>query len=199
MKRLGFTVIELLIVIAIMAILLTLGVVSFRNYQAHTRDKERMADIQAIQNYLESIYPQEVRAADGTLLKAAGGYPAHYSGRSGPEKLTQAQFEKIFDGLGDAAKRGPSLAAGEAFLPAYQGILAGGKSINSTADAFHYASDYENNMAAGKKGGAYIYFANNGPATNCDGRESLCRRYIILYHLETEDGGQWKVAEGKRR
>ena len=199
MKRLGFTVTELLIVIAVMAILLTLGVVSFRNYQAHTRDKERMADIQSIQNYLESIYPQEIRAADGTLLKSAGSYPAHHSGISGAQRVTQAQFDKMFDGLGDAAKRGPSVAAGEALIPAHRGVLEGGKSINSTADASHYASDYANNKASGRGGGAYIYFANNGAATNCDGGGGACRRYIIMYHLETEDSGKWKIAEGKRR
>lgn len=197
MKRLGFTAIELLIVIAIMAILLTLGVVSFRNYQAHTRDKERMADIHSIQNYLESIYPREIRAADGTLLKAAGGYPAHHSGFYGAGRMTQAQFDMIFDGLGDPAKRGP--AANEALIPAHRGVIAGSRDITNPGNAFTYAANYATHKATGRNGGAYIYFANNGSGTNCDGAGSACRRYLIMYHLETDAGHTWKIVESKRR
>ena len=58
-RRTGFTVVEVIIVMAIMAILLAIGTVSFRSYQVSTRDKTREGDITTIQNYLESLYPRE--------------------------------------------------------------------------------------------------------------------------------------------
>ena len=47
MKGRGFTLVELIIAIAVMAILLVLATLSFRNYQAAARDKEREADVLA--------------------------------------------------------------------------------------------------------------------------------------------------------
>ena len=90
--RRGFTIIELTIVIAIIAILFTIGVVSFRSYQASARDKEREADVAAIQMYLESIYSQEIKDGGGNVIKPAGSYPAYFSGAAGSSNLTSAQY-----------------------------------------------------------------------------------------------------------
>ena len=73
--RRGFTIVELMIVIVIMAILLVVGVVMFRGYQANTRDKERESDVMALAAYLESIYPIEIKYAYD-VIKPAGEYPA---------------------------------------------------------------------------------------------------------------------------
>ena len=54
--RRGFTVVELVITITIMAILLTLGVVNMRGSQANSRDAERKADIETIAKHLETYY-----------------------------------------------------------------------------------------------------------------------------------------------
>lgn len=56
MNRRGFTIVELLIVIAIMGILLVLAVVNLRGTQAGSRDNERASDSQAIATHLESFY-----------------------------------------------------------------------------------------------------------------------------------------------
>lgn len=56
MRRPGFTVIELLIIIAIMGILLVVGVVNLRGVQVNARDTERKTDIESIQMHLESFY-----------------------------------------------------------------------------------------------------------------------------------------------
>jgi type IV pilus assembly protein PilA len=66
----GFTLVELLIVIAIMGILLVLGVVNLRGTQANARDSERASDAQTIATNLESFYPQ----GNGTVV--AGEYPS---------------------------------------------------------------------------------------------------------------------------
>lgn len=52
----GFTVVELIITMTIMAILLTLGVVNLRSTQATGRDEERKTDVSNIALYLDGIY-----------------------------------------------------------------------------------------------------------------------------------------------
>lgn len=64
MKR-GFTLLELLIVIAIIGILISIGVVSYSSAQKKSRDSRRTADMKAIQNAWEQYY------ADNS-----GSYPA---------------------------------------------------------------------------------------------------------------------------
>lgn len=63
--QLGFTLMELLIVIAIIGILISLGVVSYSSAQKAGRDSRRRSDMKAIQNAWEQYY------ADNS-----GSYPA---------------------------------------------------------------------------------------------------------------------------
>ena len=74
-KRLGFTVIEILVAMVIMSILLTVAVVSFRGMQTSARDKERETDIQSIANYLEDVYSRDSMAGTVTINRT-GSYPA---------------------------------------------------------------------------------------------------------------------------
>lgn len=55
-RRRGFTVVELVVVMVIMGILLTLGMVSLSGSQANTRNIERSTDIDAIAKGLETRY-----------------------------------------------------------------------------------------------------------------------------------------------
>lgn len=56
MKQRGFTIVELLVVIIIMAILLTLAVVNVRSTQIQARDNERRVDTENIAKAMESFY-----------------------------------------------------------------------------------------------------------------------------------------------
>lgn len=55
MKR-AFTLLELLVVIGIIAILISLGAVSYSTAQKKARDAKRKTDLHAIQNTLEQYY-----------------------------------------------------------------------------------------------------------------------------------------------
>jgi prepilin-type N-terminal cleavage/methylation domain-containing protein len=70
MKRRGFTIIELIIVIAIMGILLVLAVVNLRGTQVNARDEQRKANVEAIAQNLEVFYRS---GTDGST--AVGEYP----------------------------------------------------------------------------------------------------------------------------
>jgi prepilin-type N-terminal cleavage/methylation domain-containing protein len=71
MKRRGFTIIELIIVIAIMGILLVLAVVNLRSTQINARDEQRKANVDAIAQNLEVYYRSG--SAASTIV---GRYPS---------------------------------------------------------------------------------------------------------------------------
>jgi len=55
-KRKAFTLLELLVVIAMIGILISLGVASFSNAQRKARDSRRREDLKSLQNGLEQYY-----------------------------------------------------------------------------------------------------------------------------------------------
>ena len=71
MKRRGFTIVELIITIAVMGILLTLAVISLRSSETNGRDAERKADAEAIASRLEDFY----NTTDQNIGAAGGVYP----------------------------------------------------------------------------------------------------------------------------
>jgi prepilin-type N-terminal cleavage/methylation domain-containing protein len=58
----GYTLLELLIVIALIGILVTIAAVSYSSAQKKTRDSRRTTDVKSIQNALEQYYSDH----DGT-------------------------------------------------------------------------------------------------------------------------------------
>ena len=194
MKGRGFTLVELIIAIAVMAILLVLATLSFRNYQAAARDKEREADVLALQNYLESVYPREIRDGAGNIIKPAGGYPAYVSGASGAGKMNAAQFAAAFDEVGGAAKTGP--LDKERLISAINGTF-GVNPITNAGQLFAKKDDYENTKITGYPNGAYVYIAGVYGGV-CDEIGAACRRYTIFYHLETKEPGKWQTLSSKR-
>lgn len=71
MNRRGYTIIELIIVIAIMGILMVLAVVNLRGSQTNARDTQRRGDVAAIVLNLENFY------SNGTTGSSVfGRYPS---------------------------------------------------------------------------------------------------------------------------
>lgn len=76
MTHRGFTIVELIIVVAIMGILLVLGVVNLRNSQISARDTERKADVDAIVLNFEKYY----NTGNYELGRSPGTYPSSTTG-----------------------------------------------------------------------------------------------------------------------
>ncbi|MFZ5366301.1 MAG: type II secretion system protein [Patescibacteria group bacterium] len=68
-SKLGFTLVELLVVMAILAILATVSLANFRTSQIKARDAQRKADLRQIANALEAY------------MNDHGGYPTASSGK----------------------------------------------------------------------------------------------------------------------
>ena len=74
LKRKGFTLIELMVVISILAILVAIGVTSYSTIRKNSRDSIRKADLHSIQNALEQYqgkndsYPTLLSTLDTTYL-----------------------------------------------------------------------------------------------------------------------------------
>lgn len=208
--RRGFTVVELVIVLAIMAILLVAGFVSFRSYQMNARDKERESDVAAIQMYLEGIYPQEIRDNNGNVIKEAGTYPAAVLPRSdgiNAENRTADEWKIVFDGFSVKSLHAPGQAGdlvngAKSLAPSGEHSSAGGVVDLSNCDtnSWCYYS-----VATSKSDGyndfyKYKYIpissensnsicakrpANDTSATPSQKSTQTCRSYVLVYKKET--------------
>lgn len=69
--RFGFTIVEIIVVITAIAILATIGMVSYSNMQVRARDNERIADIDTMAGSLESYYERFGKYPD--LATITGG------------------------------------------------------------------------------------------------------------------------------
>ncbi len=130
-ERRGFTIVEVMIVIIIMGILLVIGTVLFRGYQSNARDKEREADVAAIQAYLESIYPMELRAGlkeNGDVVKPAGAYPT----------TTDSGYQEVIFKDLDAASLTPPGADSRLKVPTLQPVVPSPSDVATIKDKYVY-------------------------------------------------------------
>lgn len=80
----AFTLIELLVVISIISVLVTVGLVSFRNSQLRGRDVQRKSDLKQLANSLELFYTDYNKYPDSTggFITACPYNPATGTGTS---------------------------------------------------------------------------------------------------------------------
>lgn len=81
-KKIGFTLVELLIAVSIIVILVALSVSTFANFQKNSRDAKRKVDLETIRSGLEQyradqgFYPRSViTIAPGQSLTSSTGNP----------------------------------------------------------------------------------------------------------------------------
>lgn len=195
--RRGFTVIEVMIVIAIMAILLVIGTVMYRGYQASARDKERESDVAALQAYLESIYPVEIKDDSGNIIKLAGTYPALPEEKDDDFSYLDRAFADLDaksmtpPGVGGAnGTLAPDVPPSGLYIPA-EGDITSAYCSGSSRKCYVRPSAINPTIHQ------YIYAP--GPSSNelCTIDQTgytsseKCRRYTIFYR--TEGGGVQKV------
>lgn len=84
-SRSGFTIVELLIVIVVIAILAAITIVAYNGVQTRARDSARTSDVRAIQKALELYkaehgrYPARVAIGSNTPTGFTGRYGTSYS------------------------------------------------------------------------------------------------------------------------
>lgn len=79
-KKTGFTLVEILVAIAIVAVLATLAIVSLQNARSNARDSKRLADIRQIKTALELFfndhnrYPSQEEWDNWEIKSSSGSY-----------------------------------------------------------------------------------------------------------------------------
>jgi len=178
----GFTLIELLITITIMAILLTLTVVSLRSSQAHARDEDRKADVAAIAQSLENYYNGDL---DNEKYVGSGKDTyTSYEPNAYPPTAYFANEDAIRGALLNldvSAMRAPGVATSA--NPSLIGATSIGAQSPTTT--------------------TYIYQPLAADGTLCDAGATesssveICREFTLYYQLETVSGVQ--TITSKRR
>jgi len=75
-KKAGFTLIELMVVVAIIGILMAAGILAFSNAQQNARDSRRRADIDAMSKAMEQYYQNNNSAYPVTAGAIATYFPS---------------------------------------------------------------------------------------------------------------------------
>ena len=164
----GFTIIELLIVIAIIGILATLVLTNFQGAQAKGRDTVRTSDINSIYQKLEEFYNENGGYPDGALDGTVA---------QGVNNAEAAGGEDVLPGIDEGAltdEDGTTIVSSFATTDAPATITIPG------------ATDPEYNYNAYNCDGATAVASGSIGAT--------CEKYTLATFLEREDEGYTKVS-----
>jgi len=99
----GFTIVELLIVIVVIAILAAISIVAYNGVQQRGRDSQRKADLQAISKAVELFYVDNGRYPMGgtswctQISNTANGYKSGFQGAIAPY-LAKISYDPKFEG-----------------------------------------------------------------------------------------------------
>lgn len=169
MKRHGFTVLELIIVISVMAILIVLGTVSMRGSIANMKDIERESDIDSISIHLESFFTSGTNGSEST-----GYYPSTVT-LIGTGDGSISTTRAILRNIDPQSLVAPGDGSGFSLVKATN-------ADQSTAGVTPQPTTLQ-----------YIYqpIQNDG-ASLCDTDGMQCRKFNLYYRLET-DGAIYKV------
>lgn len=158
-KRVGFTVVEVVIIIAVLGILTGLAVVSMRSSLPQSRDSERRGDVNNIAVHLDSL---AANGYPGGVSIAKGSYPstAHLSSPSA--------ISSVLADLNTKSLTSPSSPSGTISL-----VMA--TNSNTTTAGVTPQPTPE----------TYVYQPLAADSSLCALANTECRRFIIYYKLES--------------
>jgi prepilin-type N-terminal cleavage/methylation domain-containing protein len=160
MNRRGFTIVELIVVIAVMGILLILAVINLDSAQANGRDSERKTDIEAISAHLEVYYQS---GTDGSTT--LGDYPSTVLASSGAAYMTQTLRDINTNSLMAPGIADPT----QTFIPA----------TNNTQTTAGVTPQPTINQ--------YVYQPLQSDGTLCTLEAQECHKYNLYYRLEADN------------
>ena len=153
-RAFGFTIIEVMITVIVIAILTSIAVISYSGVQAQARDDARAGDVAVIMNALEDYYRKNRDYPANDALNPSGSYP---------QITDYSAVKSLLPGLNDDILIGPG---GYRF---YATCVNSGSCSNSSADwstymtkAYRYSSRYLSQTS-----GMYSY--SNVPASYGNG------------------------------
>lgn len=183
----GFTIIELIVVMVIMAILLTLAGFGISGYQANVRDSQRNADVSIISRGLETRYKEGNPTVTSPSYVAPGSYPditemSHIFGTS-VSGFTPAQ---VVGGYSDTALPGTTVSSfsppGSATTP-YAGFTLAG--CSGTCSAANDSATTGSTLGNAVTKSQFYYEPIDANGNICSGVP--CVRYNLYWHTEVDD------------
>ena len=196
-KRHGFTVVEIMVVLVVIVSILTMSVMGVRGVRQSTRDRERRADIDSIAIDLETMYVQELRRADSTLIKPRGSYPP----LSGGYTTSLLVSDEMLKNLEKNATIAPSLTA-VSLRTVSKNVCTGAS--NATVCYINNAAlaDELEPSAVTKDNYVYVPLARNGElcteALLSSDQTMACRSFRLYSALENAPTSIYMI-ESKRK
>lgn len=99
MKNRGFTLIEILIVVAIIGLLATMGMIAFQTSLRRSRDSRRLQEIKALQGAAEQFYADNNGYPDGSACSLLDDYTRGFE--AGYVDPRGEAYKCTFDGTND--------------------------------------------------------------------------------------------------
>lgn len=155
MKR-GFTIVEIIVTITIMAILLTLAVVNVSSSEANGRDAERKADMESLTLNLEQFY----KTVDPAIALSGSGYP-------NTTLMTNATITSTLPDVDPKILRAPGVAESDPIS-----VVAATNTAQTTTGILPLPT-----------ASSYVYQPLTETNTLCS--SGACRKYNVYYFLET--------------
>jgi len=155
----GFTIVELIVVIAVIGILLVLSVVNLRSSQANGRDSERKTDAETIALHLESFF-----TSGEDISIAVGRYPSTVINTS------TTMMKRMLRDIDTKSITAPSTTdPATTFIAANNNIQTAG----GVTTAFGAITNDQ-----------YVYQPIQGDGTLCTIETQECRKFNLYYKLE---------------
>lgn len=167
--RLGFTIIEIAIVITLMGILLALAMVRLSSSQVDARDDALRKDAQALSRSLEDYY----RTGNSTYAIAAGKYPSSDEFRHAKGENIPAIGPQVANGYLDTWLKGVRLST----TSRMQLITMAGVPENATNISNSTPTGVITYEPLRYDGSSWVF---------CTGKADLCTRYNLYYRTEAD-------------